>query len=149
MLDRFCGYLVSGPLSNATGEKLSAGRVQSPAVRLVVEREKEIKAFSSTTHYGAELTFENVDNITDGWKAALLVKPWLAEGQEYLLDKALAEKAAMLRSLEVLDLRNPKAAPRLRLPSPPQRCSKPPARRSNLPRNRQCNWPNDYMSRVP
>ena len=103
VLDRFCGYLVSGPLSNATGEKLSAGRVQSPAVRLVVDREKEIKAFSSTTHYGAELTFENVDNITDGWKAALLVKPWLEEGQEYLLDKSLAEKAAALRALDVLD----------------------------------------------
>jgi DNA topoisomerase-1 len=103
VLDRFCGYMVSGPLSNAAGEKLSAGRVQSPAVRLVVEREKEIKAFSSTTHYGAELTFENVDNITDGWKAALLVKPWLEEGQEYLLEKSLAEKAAALRTLDVLD----------------------------------------------
>lgn len=103
VLDRFCGYMVSGPLSNAVGEKLSAGRVQSPAVRLVVEREKEIKAFSSTTHYGAELTFENVDNITDGWKAALLVKTWLEEDQEYLLDKSLAEKAAALRTLDVLD----------------------------------------------
>ena len=103
VLDRFCGYMVSGPLSNASGEKLSAGRVQSPAVRLVVDREKEIKAFSSTTHYGAELTFENVDNITDGWKAALLIKPWIEEGQEYLLDKSLAEKAAALRTLDVLD----------------------------------------------
>ncbi|MBB5142174.1 type I DNA topoisomerase [Desulfovibrio intestinalis] len=103
VLDRFCGYLVSRPLSNAVGEKLSAGRVQSPAVRLVVERENEIKAFSSTTHYGAELTFENVDNITDGWKATLLVNPCLEEGQEYLLDKSLAEKAAALRTLDVLD----------------------------------------------
>ena len=106
VLDRFCGYMVSGPLSNATGEKLSAGRVQSPAVRLVVDREKEIKAFSSTTHYGAELTFENVDNITDGWKAALLVKSWLpdsVDGQEYLLDKSLAEKAAALLTLDMLD----------------------------------------------
>lgn len=103
VLDRFCGYMVSGPLSNAAGEKLSAGRVQSPAVRLVVEREREIQDFRSTTHYGAELSFENVDNITDGWKAAWLVKPWLEDGQEYLLDKALAEKAAALRSLEVVD----------------------------------------------
>ena len=103
VLDRFCGYMVSGPLSNAAGEKLSAGRVQSPAVRLVVEREREIQDFRSTTHYGAELTFENVDNITDGWKAVWQVKPWIEDGQEYLLDKALAEKAAALRSLEVID----------------------------------------------
>lgn len=102
VLDRFCGYMVSGPLSNVAGEKLSAGRVQSPAVRLVVEREREIQDFRSTTHYGAELTFENVDNITDGWKAAWQVSPWLESGQEYLLDKALAEKAAALRALEVL-----------------------------------------------
>lgn len=103
VLDRLCGYLVSGPLSNVAGEKLSAGRVQSPAARLVVEREKEIKAFSSTTHYGVELTFENVDNITDGWKASWVVTPCLADGQEYLLDKSLAEKAAVLRMLDVLD----------------------------------------------
>ena len=103
VLDRFCGYMISGPLSNAAGEKLSAGRVQSPAVRLVVEREREIQNFHSTTHYGAELTFENVDNITDGWKAILLVKPWLEDGAEYLIDKSLAEKAAALRSLEVID----------------------------------------------
>lgn len=106
VLDRLCGYMVSGPLSNVAGEKLSAGRVQSPAVRLVVEREREIQNFRSTTHYGAELTFENVDNITDGWKAVWQVKPWLPDpvgGQEYLLDKSLAEKAAALRALEVTD----------------------------------------------
>ena len=102
-LDRLCGYLVSGPLSSQAGTKLSAGRVQSPALRLIVEREREIKAFSSTTHYGAELAFEQVDNITDGWKAAWNLKALLPEGQEYLLDKVLAEKAAALRSLDVLD----------------------------------------------
>ena len=102
-LDRLCGYSVSGPLSSQAGAKLSAGRVQSPALRLLVEREREIKAFASTTHYSAELSFEQVDNITDGWKAAWTTKDFLLEGQEYLLDKALAEKAAAIRSLEILD----------------------------------------------
>lgn len=44
--------------------------------------------------------------ITDDWKATFLVKPWLpdpADGQEYLLDKSLAEKATALRTLDVLD----------------------------------------------
>lgn len=103
VLDRLCGYMVSGPLSSVAGERLSAGRVQSPAVRLVVEREREIKSFRSTIHYSAELTFEQEDNIAEGWKAVWQVKPWLEDGQEYLLDKALARKAAALRSLEVLD----------------------------------------------
>lgn len=104
-LDRLCGYMVSGPLANAigaAGEKLSAGRVQSPAVRLVVEREREIKSFQSTTHYTVEATFESVDNITDGWKAAWQLKPWLGE-EEYLLEKVVAEKVAALRAFEVVD----------------------------------------------
>ena len=101
-LDRLCGYMVSGPLSNAAGEKLSAGRVQSPAVRLVVEREREIKSFQSTTHYTVEATFESVDNITDGWKAAWQLKPWLGE-EEYLLEKGIAEKVATIRAFEVVD----------------------------------------------
>jgi len=68
-----------------------------------VEREREIKAFTSTTYYGAELTFEQVDNITDGWKATWTTKAFLPEGSEYLTDKALSEKAAAIRSLTVLD----------------------------------------------
>src|SRR5439155_16595147 len=47
ILDRVVGY----PLSNLLGQKvtrgLSAGRVQSVAVRLIVEREREIEAFKS------------------------------------------------------------------------------------------------------
>jgi len=108
ILDRLCGYLVSGSLSKAAGERLSAGRVQSPALRLVVDREREIRNFTSTTHYGAELLF-------DGWKAAWVTKPWLPDGSEFLTDKALAEKAASLRSLLVIDC------------SETQSCSAPPA----------------------
>lgn len=95
VLDRLCGYLVSGPLSRAAGERLSAGRVQSPAVRLVVERERAIKGFVSVTHFGAELAF------AEGWSATWLTKPWLQAGEEYLLDNALADRAAAVRSLSV------------------------------------------------
>ena len=95
VLDRFCGYLVSGPLSRAAGTRLSAGRVQSPAVRLVVERERAIKGFISVTHYGAELAF------IGGWSATWLTKPWLQTGQEYLLDTALADRAAAVPALTV------------------------------------------------
>ncbi len=103
-LDRLVGYTVSGPLGRAVAEhKMSAGRVQSPAVRLVVDREREIRAFVSTTHYGVELLFERVENISDGWKAVWLPKEgWLADDQDYVLDKALAEKVAAVRALDVL-----------------------------------------------
>jgi DNA topoisomerase-1 len=95
VLDRLVGYTVSGPLSRAAKERLSAGRVQSPALRLVVEREKAIRNFTSVMHFGAELSFDG------GWKAAWNVKPWLPEGAEYLLDENLAIRVAALRSLTV------------------------------------------------
>jgi DNA topoisomerase-1 len=44
-LDRVVGYKLSPLLSRKYAEKLSAGRVQSVAVRLIVEREREIQAF--------------------------------------------------------------------------------------------------------
>lgn len=99
VLDRFCGYLVSGPLSRAAGTRLSAGRVQEEARlrRLVVERERAIKGFVSVTHYGAELAFAG------GWNAIWLTKPWLQAGQEYLLDTALADRVAALPALTVKD----------------------------------------------
>ena len=102
VLDRLVGYMVSAPLSRAIGGKKSAGRVQSPALRLVVEREREIRAFKVTTHYGVELVFDALDNITQGWKAAWSVKAWLSPGQEYLLEKETAVRVAAVRRVKVL-----------------------------------------------
>ena len=80
-LDRLVGYLVSPALCRQTAMKLSAGRVQSPAVRLVVERERVIREFKVTVHYGVELTFEAMEHITEGWQAVWLPKQgWLEEG---------------------------------------------------------------------
>ena len=97
VLDRLVGYPVSDEVSRVLGFGNSAGRVQSPAVKIVVEREKAINAFKVTTHYGVEFTFEALENITTGWQAEWKSKPFLADGQEYILDKALAEKVADLK----------------------------------------------------
>jgi len=51
ILDRLVGYKVSPILWKTIGGKLSAGRVQTVAVRLVVEREREIEAFLQTEYW--------------------------------------------------------------------------------------------------
>ncbi len=99
-LDRIVGYRVSPALSARAGQPLSAGRVQSPAVRLVVDRERAIAAFQSTEHFGAELLFEHHDGSR--WKATWDRRPHLQLGQEYILSPALAQQAAQVRHLSVL-----------------------------------------------
>ncbi len=58
MLDRLVGFELSPILWRKIQRGLSAGRVQSVALRLVVEREKEIIAFDSTPYYKVEGVFE-------------------------------------------------------------------------------------------
>lgn len=58
VLDRLVGFELSPILWRKIQRGLSAGRVQSVALRLVVEREKEIIAFDSTPYYKVEGVFE-------------------------------------------------------------------------------------------
>jgi DNA topoisomerase-1 len=78
-LDRIVGYKLSPLLWKKVGRGLSAGRVQSVAVRLIVEREREIKAFKPEEYWtitarldkdGAEFTANLVK--LDGKEIGLL-----------------------------------------------------------------------------
>ena len=51
VLDRLVGFEISGILWRKIRSKLSAGRVQSVAVRLIVDREREIDAFKSESRF--------------------------------------------------------------------------------------------------
>src|SRR3954465_15705377 len=51
VLDRLVGYQVSPLLCRTIGGRLSAGRVQSVALRMVVEREREIEQFVKTEYW--------------------------------------------------------------------------------------------------
>jgi DNA topoisomerase-1 len=97
--DRLVGYKVSPALSRQTGiAGLSAGRVQTVAVRFVVERQREIENFKSTKHFGAEAVFEE-GKWTAHWDSA----PFLKEGEKYILDINLAGQAALCRAFRVTD----------------------------------------------
>ncbi len=64
ILDRLVGYSISPILWEKVRSRLSAGRVQSVALRLIVEREREIEAFVPVEYWtiGAELKPEGLES---------------------------------------------------------------------------------------
>ena len=73
VLDRLVGFELSPILWKKIQPKLSAGRVQSVALRLIVDREKEIMAFKPEPFYRIEAEFRTAGSKT-GLKATLDTK---------------------------------------------------------------------------
>ena len=84
VLDRLVGFELSPVLWKKVKPSLSAGRVQSVAVRILVEREREISAFNTTGTYKVEAFF----NAPDIYNRDVIFK---AEGPLKLATKQLAE----------------------------------------------------------
>ena len=63
ILDRIVGFKLSPVLWKKVKSGLSAGRVQSVAVRLIAEREKEIKSFQKAEYFNAQATFHNQEGV--------------------------------------------------------------------------------------
>ena len=61
MLDRMVGYRISPLLWAKVKRGLSAGRVQSVALRLICDREEEIDAFIPQEYYTLDVTLNNLD----------------------------------------------------------------------------------------
>ncbi len=73
VLDRLVGFKLSPVLWRKVKPALSAGRVQSVAVRLIVEREREIQTFKSENYYSVSAVFAiiNADGSASEVKATL------------------------------------------------------------------------------
>ena len=70
ILDRLVGYKISPVLWKKIRRGLSAGRVQSPALRLIVEREKEIEAFKPDEYWEVDVAV----NVKDQPAAPVFVE---------------------------------------------------------------------------
>jgi len=71
ILDRLVGYNLTPLLWKKVRGRLSAGRVQSVALRLIVEREREIEDFIPVEYWSIDAEF-SPDNSSDKFQAALV-----------------------------------------------------------------------------
>ena len=128
LLDRLYGYEVSPVLWRRVNRGLSAGRVQSPSVRLIVERERERIAFVTAAYWDIDLLTATAPAFTatlvglDGTKVAtgkdfnsdgtpkknVVVVP---EGRARALATALEGRNVTVRSVEEKPYRSSPKAP--------------------------------------
>ncbi len=97
ILDRLYGYDISPVLWRKVAPKLSAGRVQSAATRLVVERERERLAFVSAEYWDLSAVFQPGTDAADSTafeaRLARLNQQRLASGSDFTDTGALTAKA--------------------------------------------------------
>lgn len=74
ILDRIVGYQVSPILWKKVRRGLSAGRVQSVALRMVVQREREIEGFDSVEYWTVDSKLKRIHDSDDSYFNAQLVR---------------------------------------------------------------------------
>src|SRR5262245_18694456 len=79
VLDRIVGYPLSRLLSKSISRGLSAGRVQTVAVRLIVDREKEIRAFQAVDYWRVFADLSKKDGSAQAFRADLVHVDEVAE----------------------------------------------------------------------
>jgi len=111
VLDRIVGFQLSPLLWKKVRPKLSAGRVQSVAVRLIVDREREISAFSAKSQYKIEGIFN-----PEGSKNTVKVKAEIPEKFDNPSDAQNILEACINASFQIGSVEEKEAK---RNPSPP------------------------------
>ncbi|MFA5806701.1 MAG: DNA topoisomerase, partial [Melioribacteraceae bacterium] len=108
VLDRLVGYDLSGIIWKKVRYGLSAGRVQSPALRIIMEREREIRAFIPKQYWTIEGIFE-----TSGRSQLIL------SCVEEPRDKKVVDKILDLGNKEKWFVKDLKTSEQKRQPRPP------------------------------
>ncbi|MDQ1301813.1 MAG: topoisomerase, partial [Chloroflexota bacterium] len=121
ILDRLVGYQVSPLLWDRVKSRLSAGRVQTVAVRLIVEREREITAFGPVEYWSIDADLAQLTTRAHARsRPSFLARLIRIRGQEADL-KNRADTAAILADLESASytVASVKRSERRRRPNPP------------------------------
>ncbi len=120
ILDRLVGYQISPLLWRNVRSRLSAGRVQSVALRLVVEREREIRAFVPEEYWTVEALLAEAATRSAPERPAFKARLLRVNGQEPNLPDEKATQA-VVRALEQATyvITAIKKRQRRRRPSPP------------------------------
>ena len=115
VLDRLVGYRVSPVVGNVFNRRgLSAGRVQTPALGLVVQREIAIQTFVETGYFDVYLVFG--EQSEHPWCAKWDCAPLLPPGQSHWTDRSFAQQVAQIQTVQVARY---EAKPQNRMPQPP------------------------------
>jgi len=114
LLDRLAGYKVSPVLQRKIGGRLSAGRVQSIALKLIVEREKEIGKFVPEEFWSVNAQFK-------GSKSPDFQSKLVKHKSKKLVIRNESEKDKVVKELDTGDYTLSKIKKRIkkRHPSPP------------------------------
>ena len=115
ILDRIVGYKLSPFLWKKVRRGLSAGRVQSVTVKLIVDREKEIQAFQSKEYWSIDAKFTTASS-----KKAFNAKLTEIGGKKAeIADKAQADAVLEKLKDEAFVVENIKKSTRKKQPAPP------------------------------
>ena len=98
VLDRIVGYKISPIISKKIKPKLSAGRVQSVALKLVVDREREIENFKPEEYWTITAILEKPEDKAVPFSAVLFAK----NGAKYKVGSE-QEKDEVLKNIENAD----------------------------------------------
>ncbi len=113
VLDRLVGYDLSQIVWKKVRYGLSAGRVQSPALRIVMEREREIRAFIPLQYFQIAAEFETIGKAKESKKYKIVldcsVEPATKEEADMILNKAKKQSWSVIDIEETEVNRSPRA----------------------------------------